>query len=376
VGTATQRHLSRTDLAHLQSSNSHVRHGGDIPLPAQNNHYRVTAAVTLRYLGFFFDAKLTWSHHVSIMCNRARATLKALQLLGNSVRGLNKVRWRLAYCAICLPVLTYGCQLWYKGKQVTLVKKLQIVQNEVVKLISGTFRTTPRDALHQLLNILPMELRLNMIVQDAALRLYRAPKESQLLKRLGGAWHTPTPDDLPLPVPIRNAVRTTLRNLAARVPAQGPRIEAFPEIPPGAPTWNGRVHVIPKQKDWDYEVTTNALTAACRADSLINIFCEGVRSNKGRDDGKQIGATSAVLYQEGRERRHTEKILGETVTESDASFRTIHAGLDVLMYFLDNLAMCQANFITLSLPSNLAVNKALDASPHEDQKSQFWSSKS
>jgi hypothetical protein len=40
-----------------------------LPLPAQDSHYRVTAAITLRYLGFFFDTKLNWSHHVSTMCN-------------------------------------------------------------------------------------------------------------------------------------------------------------------------------------------------------------------------------------------------------------------------------------------------------------------
>ena len=110
------------------------------------------------------------------MCNQARATLKALQILGNSVRGLDQARWRLAYNTIYLPVLTYGCQLWFKGKQVTLVKKLQIVQNDAVRLISGMFHTTPRDPLHQLLNILPMDLRLKMIVQNSALRLYRSPE--------------------------------------------------------------------------------------------------------------------------------------------------------------------------------------------------------
>jgi hypothetical protein len=218
-----------------------------LPLPVHNTSYSVPVKNTIRYLGFFFDTKLSWAHHVSVMCNRARASLKALQLLGNSVRGLDQARWRLAYNAICLPVLTYGCQLWFTGKQVTLVKKLQIVQNNAVKLISGTFHTTPREPLHQLLNVLPMDLRLTMLVQNTALRLYRAPKGSQLLKRLGGAWHTPIPEDIPLPVPTRNSVKTTLRDLAARVPTNGPRIDAFPEIPPGAPTWNGRVHVIPKQ---------------------------------------------------------------------------------------------------------------------------------
>ena len=82
------------------------------------------------------------------MCNRARASLKALQLLGNSVRGLDHANWKLAYNAICLPALTYGCQLWFTGKQVGLVKKLQTVQNDATKIMTGTFRTTPREPLH------------------------------------------------------------------------------------------------------------------------------------------------------------------------------------------------------------------------------------
>jgi hypothetical protein len=362
--------LDKTELIFFRKPRERVDPPQSIylPLPSHSTYYSVPAANTLRYLGFFFDARLTWTHHVTVMCNRARATLKALQLLGNSVRGLDQARWRLAYNAICLPVLTYGCQLWFKGKQVTLVKKLQTVQNDAVRLISGTFRTTPRDPLHQLLNILPMNLRLTMIVQNSALRLYRVPKESQLLKRLGGAWHTLNHDDLPLPAPVGNNVKTTLRELAARVPANGPRIDAFPDIPPGAPTWNARVHVIPKQKDWDYEVITHALTAACREDSLVNIFCDGVRSNRGRNDAKQLGATSAVLYQEGREHHHVERVLGETVTDSDTSLRALHTGLDALTHFLGNPTTQQANFVTISLPSGAAVNKALDASPHENQE--------
>jgi ribonuclease HI len=213
-----------------------------------------------------------------------------------------------------------------------------------------------------------MDIRLNMIVQNSALRLYRVLKESQLLKRLSGTWHTPNLDNLPLPAPIRSNVRTTLRNLAARVPANGPHITTSPDIPSDAPTWNGRVHVIPKQKEWDYEVTTNTLTAVCRGDSLINIFCDGVCSNKGRDDGKQIGATSAVLYQVGKERQHVERILGETVTESDTLLQAFHTAFDVLTHFLENLTTRQTNFITISTPSDAAVNKALDASPHDDQE--------
>ena len=342
-------------------------HNIQLPLSLAGT-YSVEATNTLRYLGFFFDTKLSWGHHVEVMCNRARASLKALQLLGNSVRGLDHGSWRLAYNAICLPVLMYGCQLWFTGKQVTLVKKLQTVQNDAVKIMTGTFRTTPREPLHQLLNILPMKLRLNMTLQTAAFRLYKAPKKSQLLIRIGGAWHTPSPDDLPLPAPNRRGIKTTLRKLAARVPDSGSRIDPFPDIPPEAPTWNGRVQVVPKQTQWDYEQVTNTLTVACRENGAINIFCDGVVSNKGRADGKQVGASSGVLYQGGKERLHSERVLGESVTDSDAILRSIHAGLDALTTFLDSDPAQQHNLITISLTSGAAVKKALDSSPHEDQE--------
>jgi hypothetical protein len=121
------------------------------------------------------------------------------------MRGLDFTQWRLAYNTICLPVLTYSCQLWYKGKQVTLVQKLQRVQNEAVQIISGSFKTAHHEPLHELLSILPMDLQLNMLTKTSALRLYRLPHASQPLKCLKGTWSEPSPNDIPLPAPERKA---------------------------------------------------------------------------------------------------------------------------------------------------------------------------
>ena len=338
-----------------------------LPLPTLNTYYRVKSTNTLRYLGFHFDARLNWKHHVDIACNRARASLKALQLLGNSVRGLDQARWRLAYNAICLPVLTYGCQLWFTGKQVTLVKKLQTVQNDAVKIMSGSFRTAPREALHHLLTVFPMDLRLNMIVKNTALRLYRAPKDSQLLRRLGGTWHAPSPEDFPLPAPARNKAKTTLRSLAARVPSTGPRINSFPNIPVGAPSWNGRIRTIPKLKDGDYEQINNTLTTACNEGFVVNIFCDSMVSNEDRADNKQLGAASAVLYHEGKEFSHREKVFGETLTKSDTLIRSLSTALELLSFFL-SCRPAHAHIPTIiTIPSAIALDRALDASPHEEQ---------
>ena len=338
-----------------------------LPNYALQTYYRVPATNTIRYLGFFFDTHLNWSHHVDTVCNRARATLKALQLLGNSVRGLDQAKWRLAYNAICLPVLTYGCQLWYSGKQKTLVKKLQTVQNEAVRVMSGTFRTTPREPLHQLLTILPMDLRLNMLTQNTALRLYKAPKNSQLLRRLGPAWHTPTPDDLPLPTPDRPRLVTTLRTLAAKVPPTGPRITPFPTLPQGAPRWGGRVTLIPRQDDWDYPVISEEMKNACHQGLTTNIYCEAVLSNRNREDGRQLGAAAAMLYHKGRETRHAEKVFGETVTASDVWTRALTPALDAISSHLTNKPAQLQETFKIFLSSNPALCRTLDPSTHEEQ---------
>jgi hypothetical protein len=43
------------------------------------------------------------------------------------------------------------------------------------------------------MEIVGVKVKIQDIQLIRRLRLYRAPKESQLLERLGGAWHTPSP---------------------------------------------------------------------------------------------------------------------------------------------------------------------------------------
>ena len=164
-----------------------------LPDPPNYTYYRVSPKATVRYLGFFINHKLDWTPHVDIMCNRARASLKAMQVLGNTHRGLSMANWRLVFNAVCLPVLSYGCQLWaIAGNYRTLTKKAQMVFNEGVKVIAGAFRTALREALHELTRVLPARHFFDKLTQTSALRLYRVPPTSQLLARLGPDWQPRT----------------------------------------------------------------------------------------------------------------------------------------------------------------------------------------
>jgi Reverse transcriptase (RNA-dependent DNA polymerase) len=108
----------------------------------QSSYYAVKASESVRYLGIHFNHKLAWDKHISVVSSRTKSTLKALQLLGNSVRGLDHGSWRLAYNAICIPTLTYGAPIWFKNQQ-KHIKALQAIQNAAVVVITGAFRSTP-----------------------------------------------------------------------------------------------------------------------------------------------------------------------------------------------------------------------------------------
>jgi hypothetical protein len=88
----------------------------------------------------------------------------------------------------------------------------------------------------------------------------------------------------------------TLHMLAVRVPVNKPWINSFPELLLGAPGWKGQIQTIPKQTGWDYEQVINTLTKECYKSTIINVFCNGILSNRGCLDGKQVRATLVALY--------------------------------------------------------------------------------
>ncbi|KAH9986016.1 hypothetical protein BJV74DRAFT_988582, partial [Russula compacta] len=113
-----------------------------------STYYRVKASSTVRYLGFYINHKLNCTRHVEIMCNRS---IKSLQILGNSIRGINFAQWRLVYNAA------------------SLVLKLRRLQNEAARIISGSFSAAPCDLLHQILSILRIDFHFDMLTINFAL---------------------------------------------------------------------------------------------------------------------------------------------------------------------------------------------------------------
>jgi hypothetical protein len=166
-----------------------------------------------------------------VVTARMMSTLKAIQLLVNSVRGLDHGNWRQAYNAICVPTLTYGTPIWFRGQK-KHVKALQRVQNSAIGIVMGAFCSVPREPLHQLAAILPVNIHLTKLTTQAAICLLSLPTNSPVLHRLGQPWCADQDSGVPLPYPTHACPPDScIRRLALRVPVDC-RIPPTFEHPP------------------------------------------------------------------------------------------------------------------------------------------------
>jgi hypothetical protein len=153
--------------------------------------------------------------------------------------------WWLVLNAVCLPVLTYGSQLWFlTGAAKGLLNMVQRVQNDMVCQVTGAFRTALREPLLHFTRMIPMKFFIEKLTYTLVLRLYRLPWASQLLHRLGEDWYAPGQGDLPLLVPRsrvlpgkRNQCPTALDALALKVPLSGPKVDIVALAPWEVPNW-------------------------------------------------------------------------------------------------------------------------------------------
>ena len=76
----------------------------------------LTPKNTWRYLGFIFNRKLSFHHHIDFYANKAISTVKCMNILGNLTRSLNPQQKCLLYRSCTLLIALYGFQRWYYSK--------------------------------------------------------------------------------------------------------------------------------------------------------------------------------------------------------------------------------------------------------------------
>jgi hypothetical protein len=260
------------------------------------------------------------------MCNRARASIKALQVLGNSIRGLSMANWRLVLNAVCLPVLSYGSQLWYlTGAAKGLINMVQRVQNDMVKQVTGVFHTAPWGALLHFTHMIPMKHYIEKLTYTSVLRLYRLPRESQLLCCLGQDWFIPGQGDLPLPVPRshilpgkRNQCPTALEALTLKVPSKGPRVDVVAIAPWEVPNWVEHVSYMGVENPYIRKTWIHDLTEVAKGTSTMLIHLAAATRNREAEGLGVVGGAAATYSRGGAKITSHNWVIGSELTQFNA----------------------------------------------------------
>jgi hypothetical protein len=119
----------------------------------------------IRILGVQLDTKLQWGPHLEKLEANMTRRIMALTKLTASTWGARVSRAKRIYNAVVRPAWMYGAKVWchpaalHHGRKGT-IKKLQTIQNNCLRRISGAYRATPQDILELETGIPPVDIYL------------------------------------------------------------------------------------------------------------------------------------------------------------------------------------------------------------------------
>ena len=126
------------------------------PVPAVTLDVAVVERTShLRYLGIHFDRMLTYRKHVETTAPKCKKGLSVPKAV--AAKGIGQSHLFLLYQNVVLSVIDYGLGLTTMSQ--TKLLKLDRVQNEAMRVILGTTKDTPTEAMRFVLDLPPMQTR-------------------------------------------------------------------------------------------------------------------------------------------------------------------------------------------------------------------------
>lgn len=155
--------------------------------------YTVQPRSMVKWLGIYFDSKLSFKQHIAKRISLAEGALQRIIRLSNTQQQLSFPALRQLYVAYITAISDYEAQLWWgkRGYQ-TLLKPYQQLQNRAIVRIIGAFKGSPTRVLEVEASIPPAEIRIENACKGYALRLLAFQSSHPILQSL----YKPVQDEL------------------------------------------------------------------------------------------------------------------------------------------------------------------------------------
>jgi hypothetical protein len=182
-----------------------------------------------------------------------------------------------------------------------------------------------------------MKFFIEKLTYTSALRLYRLPRESQILCRLGTDWYSPGQGDLPLPVPRscvlpgkRNQRPTALEALALKVPSGGPKFDIVAIAPWEVPNWVEHVSYMGVETPCIRKAWIRDLTAAVKGTNTMLIHLAAATCNREAEGLGVVGGAAATYSRGGTEITSHDWVIGSDLTQFDADAYVLARAAEVM----------------------------------------------
>lgn len=285
--------INKTELQYFHTKRKYTE------LPLETDTHVIEPQDTTRWLGVFFDRKMTFSEHIRRAWHRSRVVTDHIRRLNRTTYGMNAHILRQATESCAFSTLFYAAETWYSQKTTkAAIGKCQLAINHAARAVLPVYQTTPLPALLRESAWAPAEAWLERLCDRLATRVAAADKSHPLRKR----WNSRRFQWIRRHMPVSRSVDCSL--------------------PPWEPNTRERdrqsIHATGRNrgtqdfKDWFSQIT----------DRDFVIFSDGSRNNAG-----QAGAGYCILRGQRQELERKEIPLGQTAEVYDAEIIGALSGL-------------------------------------------------
>lgn len=142
----------------------------------------------IKYVGVVLDFELSWKHHINHVCRKAELGLNIMKSLAGLEWGSDPKVLKTIYISIVRSHFDYGC-MFFGDAASNLLRKLDVLQNKALRIISGGMMSSPINSLEVEAGIVPLFIRRAFLIDKYCLKL--VSRDNAIISRYLEYYNTP-----------------------------------------------------------------------------------------------------------------------------------------------------------------------------------------
>ena len=155
-----------------------------------------------KFLGIMLDKHLNFKAHTEYIKGKCRKALNLVKKLAHTSWGADRKTLKLIYKATTLAIVDYGCHIYGSATQPVL-RKLDPVHNEGLRLATGAFRSSPTTSIQVESGEPPLALHRESVIMKSKLKFLQNNSPITNLFRQNDIYWKPNGQEDTAPYNIR-----------------------------------------------------------------------------------------------------------------------------------------------------------------------------